>query len=85
MGDLKFDRAAFDNVTRLHYLYDATNPDLSEFEKAGHKLILWQGMGDTNVLPAHAVLYYTALQRQMGDKAVASFVRFYALLRPRPT
>ena len=60
-------------------MFDATNPDLSGFAKAGHKLILWQGMGDTNVLPAHAVLYYTALRNQMGAKTVDGFVRFYAL------
>ncbi len=79
LGDLKFDRASFDAVTKLHYLWDATNPDLSGFAKAGHKLILWQGMGDTNVLPAHAVLWYTALRKEMGEKAADSFVRFYAL------
>ena len=79
LGDLKFDRTMFDAITKLHYLYDATNPDLAAFAKAGHKLILWQGLGDTNVLPAHAVLYYTALQKVMGEKTVEGFVRFYAL------
>jgi feruloyl esterase len=79
VGDLKFDRAAFDAVTKTHYLYDATDPDLSGFAKAGHKLILWQALGDTNVLPAHAILYYTALQKQMGAQTVAGFARFYVL------
>ena len=79
VSSLKFDRASFDAITRLHYLFDATDPDLSGFARLRHKLILWQGMGDTNVLPAHAVLYYTALQQQMGAKAVDGFVRFYAL------
>jgi len=79
LSDMKFDRTSFDAITKLHYLYDATNPDLAAFAKAGHKLILWQGLGDTNVLPAHAVLYYTALQKVMGEKQVNGFVRFYAL------
>jgi Tannase and feruloyl esterase len=79
LGDLKFDRATFDAVTKLHFLYDATNPDLTAFNKAGHKLILWQALGDTNVLPAHAILYYTALQQQMGTHVVDGFVRFYEL------
>ncbi len=79
LRDLKFDRESFDAITKLHYLYDATNPDLAAFAKAGHKLILWQGLGDTNVLPAHAVLYYTALQKVMGERTVEGFVRFYAL------
>ena len=79
VSDLKFDRASFDAVTRLHYLWDATNPDLTAFARSGRKLILWQGLGDTNVIPAHAVLYYTALQKVMGAKAVARFARFYVL------
>jgi feruloyl esterase len=79
LGQLKFDRASFDAITKLHYLYDATNPDLSGFAKAGHKLILWQGLADSNVLPAHAVLYYTALQKLMGVKSVDGFARFYLL------
>jgi feruloyl esterase len=79
VSDLKFDRASFDAITKQHYLFDATNPDLRTFAKAGHKLILWQAMGDTNVLPAHAVLYFTALQREMGAKAVDGFARFYVL------
>jgi feruloyl esterase len=79
LSDLKFDRAAFDALTKLHYLYDATDPDLSTFAHAGHKLILWQSLGDTNVLPAHAILYYSALQRTMGAKVVDQFVRFYLL------
>ena len=79
VSDLKFDRASFDGITKLHYLWDATNPDLAGFAKAGHKLILWQGLGDTNVIPAHAVLYYTALQKVMGEKTVAGFARFYVL------
>jgi feruloyl esterase len=79
LGDLKFDRASFDAITKQHYLYDATDPDLSAFAKAGHKLILWQALGDTNVLPAQAILYYTALQKQMGAETVDRFVRFYLL------
>jgi feruloyl esterase len=79
VDDLKFNRASFDAITKLHYLYDATDPDLSAFAKAGHKLILWQALGDTNVLPAHAVLYYTALRNLMGAKTTDGFVRFYVL------
>jgi feruloyl esterase len=79
MGALKFNRATFDAVTKLRSIFDATDPDLAAFAKAGHKLILWQGMGDTNVLPAQSVLYYTALQAQMGTTVVNGFARFYAL------
>jgi feruloyl esterase len=79
LNELKFDRADFDAFTKLHYLYDATDPDLSDYFKAGHKLIIWQGLADNNVLPAHTILYYTALQKTMGAKAVDQFVRLYLL------
>ena len=79
LSQLKFDRADFDTFTKTHFLYDATDPDLSAYFKAGHKLILWQALADNNVLPAHAILYYTALQKTMGVKTVDQFVRFYVL------
>ena len=79
LSQIKFDRATFDATTKLRYLYDATNPDLRGFARAGHKLILWQAMGDTNVLPAQAVLWYTAMRREMGAKQADKFVRFYEL------
>jgi feruloyl esterase len=79
LADLTFDRASFDATTRLSYLHDGTNPDLSGYAKAGHKLILWMSLADTNVMPHQSVLYYQALQRQMGAKAVDGFTRFYVL------
>ncbi|HVN99304.1 MAG TPA: tannase/feruloyl esterase family alpha/beta hydrolase [Steroidobacteraceae bacterium] len=79
LGDLRFDRAAFESVTRLHPLWDATYVDLSGFAAAGHKLILWQALGDTNVLPSQTVLYYEALRKAMGGAKADRFVRFYAL------
>jgi feruloyl esterase len=79
ISEIKFDRASFDTFTKTHYLYDATNPDLSAYAKAGHKLIIWQGLADNNVLPAHTILYYTALEKTMGVKAVDDFVRLYVL------
>jgi feruloyl esterase len=79
LKDLTFDHAAFDSTTQLSYLHDGTNPDLSGFARAGHKLILWMALADTNVMPHQAVLYYQALQQQMGAKAVDGFARFYVL------
>jgi feruloyl esterase len=79
LNNLKFDRASFETLTKTHYLYDATDPDLSAFAKSGHKLIIWQGLADNNVLPAHTILYYTALQNTMGAKNVDKFARLYLL------
>lgn len=79
LDQVTFDRATFDATTKWRYLHDGTNPDLSGYSKAGHKLILWMSLGDTNVLPAQAILYYQALQKQLGAMTVDGFVRFYVL------
>jgi feruloyl esterase len=79
LADLKFDRSTFDRITSLHYLYDATDTGLTRFAKAGHKLILWQALGDATVMPAYAIVYYTALQKQLGAAAADRFMRLYLL------
>lgn len=79
LSDLTFDHAAFEFTTRLSYLHDGTNPDLSAYARAGHKLILWMALADTNVMAHQSVLYYQAVRAQMGDKATEGFSRFYVL------
>lgn len=60
-----------------HPLNDATNPDLSAFQKAGGKLILWHGWADQHISPAYTIAYYEAMQNQMGEKTVDGFARMY--------
>jgi feruloyl esterase len=62
-----------------HPLYDATNPDLSAFQKAGGKLILWHGWADQHISPKYTIAYYEALQNQMGASTVEGFARLYLL------
>jgi feruloyl esterase len=60
-----------------HPLYDATNPDLSAFQKAGGKLILWHGWADQHISPRYTIAYYEAMQNQMGTSTVEQFARMY--------
>jgi feruloyl esterase len=62
-----------------HPLYDATNPDLSAFRKAGGKLILWHGWADQHISPKYTIAYYEAMQNQMGASTVDGFARLYLL------
>jgi pimeloyl-ACP methyl ester carboxylesterase len=62
-----------------HPLYDATNPDLSAFQKAGGKLILWHGWADQHISPKYTIAYYEAMQNQMGAATVDGFARMYLL------
>ncbi|MBK4738937.1 tannase/feruloyl esterase family alpha/beta hydrolase [Noviherbaspirillum sp. DKR-6] len=60
-----------------HPLYDATNPDLSAFQKAGGKLILWHGWADQHISPRYTIAYYEAMQNTMGQSTVDGFTRMY--------
>jgi len=77
--DLKFERAAFEGVNKLHGLYDATDADLSPFAAHGGKLILFHGLADPQISPVGTIMYYTQMQQIMGKSAVGKFARFYLL------
>lgn len=77
LADLKFTKASFNETTKLHFLYDATDPDLSAFAAAGGKLILWHGLADPHISPLNTIAYYTAMNQIMGAPAVDKFSRLY--------
>jgi hypothetical protein len=79
LKDMKFDRESFKDMTQLHYLYDATDPDLSPFFKAGHKLIMWHGTSDADISVMNSIAYYTAMQAIIGKDKVEKSSRLYLL------
>lgn len=59
-------------------LYNALDPDLSAFKKAGGKMIMWHGMSDPLVLPNQSPQYYEAVKAAMGQEGdVPSFYRLF--------
>jgi feruloyl esterase len=60
-----------------HPLIDATDPDLTAFNQAGGKLILWHGWADQHISPLFTIQYYEAMQSTMGKSTVDSFARMY--------
>jgi feruloyl esterase len=60
-----------------HPLNDATNPDLSAFQKAGGKLILWHGWADQHISPLFTINYFEAMRNTMGESNVSQFARLY--------
>jgi hypothetical protein len=79
LADLHFDQATFDLLRVRHPLFDATNPDLSRFASAGHKLVLWHGLADQHISPVNTIAYHTAVQSFMGKEKTRSFERLYLL------
>lgn len=61
-------------------IYDATNPDLSQFKARGGKLLMWHGWADAIVTPERTLTYYAQVEKQMGGRhATQDFLRLFML------
>ncbi|MFJ9241751.1 tannase/feruloyl esterase family alpha/beta hydrolase [Streptomyces sp. NPDC101776] len=79
--DIKFTAAYYKKVmSRGEGMYDATDPDLTAFKKAGGKLILWHGLGDQHIPAVGTMAYYKAVEKAVGGEAATkSFARLFLL------
>ncbi|KPI05232.1 Feruloyl esterase [Actinobacteria bacterium OK074] len=79
--DVKFTAAYFKKIMAPNEgVYDATDPDLRAFKKAGGKLILWHGLGDQHIPAVGTMAYYKAVRKVMGGAAATSdFARLFLL------
>ena len=78
--DEKFTAVFFNEVEKLAPFWDATDPDLGAFEKAGGKLILWQGEADWSIPTVTSIAYYQAVVKAMGGLAATQqFAKYYLL------
>lgn len=73
----------YDGPTLARYnaqasVYNALDPDIRAFQKAGGKLIMWHGWSDPAVPPMSSVDYYKAMRRVVGPGA-DGFTRLYML------
>jgi len=66
-----------DRVLEISNLMDSTNPDLTEFERHGGKLILKENAHDFAKSANNTIAYYKTMVARMGQDAVDTFVRFY--------
>ncbi|WP_329262239.1 tannase/feruloyl esterase family alpha/beta hydrolase [Streptomyces sp. NBC_01478] len=79
--DIKFTAAYYKKVMSLgEGMYDATDPDLTAFKKAGGKLILWHGLGDQHIPAVGTMAYYKAVEKAVGgETATKTFARLFLL------
>ncbi|MFI6406121.1 tannase/feruloyl esterase family alpha/beta hydrolase [Streptomyces sp. NPDC050548] len=79
--DIKFTAAYYDKVMRSNEgMYDATDPDLTAFKKAGGKIVLWHGLGDQHIPAVGTMAYYKAVEKAVGGEAATeSFARLFLL------
>jgi hypothetical protein len=80
VADEPFTAAYFEQIEKLAPYWDATNPDLRPFERAGGKLILWQGEADWSIPTITSIAYYQAVVQAMGGLAATQqFAKYYLL------
>jgi Tannase and feruloyl esterase len=80
VNDEPFTRAFFEQIEQLAPYWDATNPDLRPFERAGGKLILWQGEADWSIPTITSIAYYQAVVNAMGGLwNTQQFAKYYLL------
>lgn len=80
LSDFGFTVADYDKLLPLAGIYDATDPDLSAFQQADGKLILYQGWADEKISPFGTVDYYNAVVQQAGGFAASQdFSRLYMI------
>jgi hypothetical protein len=78
--DEPFTKAYFDSLEKLAPYWDDIDPYLQPFEKAGGKLILWQGEADWSIPTISSIAYYQAVVKALGGLAAAQkFTRYYLL------
>jgi hypothetical protein len=78
--DEKFTAVFFKELEKLAPFWDATDPDLGAFEKAGGKLILWQGEADWSIPTITSIAYYQAVIKAMGGLVnTQKFAKYYLL------
>lgn len=67
--------------TKLAALFNAVNPDLSQFRGRGGKLIHYHGWNDPDISPLNSVNYYESVVRAQGDEThgLANTQTFYRL------
>jgi len=79
VADLNFDQD-YKRFGITRPLYSIENPDLRQFQRAGGKLLLYQGWNDPLEVPGAAVDYYQTAERVMGSRAeTESFFRLFLI------
>lgn len=79
IADLDIDRDS-KRLGMMESLFSAGNPDLRRFKAAGGKLVLVQGLTDTNVAPGNALDFYQLVTRTMGGPAqTRDFFRLFTV------
>jgi pimeloyl-ACP methyl ester carboxylesterase len=76
MGFNEFSELSDDGVSKFPEL-ETDNPNLSAFQRAGGKLLLWAGLADQVIPPGGVIRYYDDVEATMGTRLTRSFARLF--------
>lgn len=76
-SDLNLERDAAIGKNKVGAILDASNPDLTAFNKHGGKLIMFHGWGDAALSPMATIQYYEDVKKKMTPQITNEFVRLY--------
>lgn len=76
MSFKQFTQLSNEGVSKFPQL-ETDNPNLSAFQKAGGKLLLWAGLSDQIIPPGGVIRYYSDVEATMGTKLTQSFARLF--------
>jgi feruloyl esterase len=64
-------------VRKTAHILNSNNPDLKKFHARGGKLIVYHGWCDAAIPPQNAINYFRSVEKKMGAKNTASFLRLF--------
>jgi feruloyl esterase len=74
----QFDQLFAQSVSEFSATIATNDPDLSQFNKNGGKILIWHGLADQLIFPQGTVNYYQRVQQAMGGaKQAGSFARLF--------
>lgn len=76
-GTIDFARFQADAQAKVGAILAADNPDMSAFEKAGGRLIMYHGWADAAISPYSSIEYYETVRKKMGGGKTDNFSRLY--------
>ena len=75
-GDFDFDTDP-QRTTFMGKILNATDRSLADFNRAGGKLLIYQGWSDFAMTPLRTIEFYESVQRELGIKRTDNFARLF--------
>ncbi|KAF5005441.1 hypothetical protein FDECE_8106 [Fusarium decemcellulare] len=81
LGSASFESTFYESRDKFSHIMDSANPNLSPFNAAGGKLLIWHGLADQLIYPQDSIKYVEEVKRtleQSGETCVVTdFLRLF--------